>query len=273
MTILRDWIYNSFKGGVCLQEERPISIKLLYAMEYSPKRRKAVLKSRPQHSFLHIIRGICEYKIGKEVITVSGGESAYLPKGASYSYEFIGDVYCRQVEFDTEGDITDLKKPFILSDKEISKNYIDEILKLYGLSGSRERLAATGQLYCLCALIPEEKETKARESRIKPAIDYINEHFCEKFSIGTLADLCFMSEAQLRRYFKTEINTTPIDYKNRLRIEKAKSVLLYDVASIGETAERLGFENVYAFSSLFKKYVGRSPSDFAEINKSKSRLN
>ena len=255
-----------------MQEERPISIKLLYAMEYSPKKKRAVLKSRPQHSFLHIMRGTCEYKIGKEVITVSAGESAYLPKGASYSYEFVGDVYCRQVEFDTEGDITDLKKPYILPEREISKGYIDGIVGLHSQSGSRNLLTATGQLYCLCALIPEEKETKARESRIKPAIDYINEHFCEKFSIGTLADICFMSEAQLRRYFKLELNTTPIDYKNRLRIEKAKSILLYDVAGIGETAERLGFENVYAFSSLFKKYVGRSPSDFAEINKSKSRL-
>ena len=140
-------------------------------MEYSPKKKKAVLKSRPQHSFLHIIRGICEYKIGKEVITVSSGESAYLPKGASYSYEFIGDVYCRQVEFDTDRDITDLKKPYILPDKEISKGYIDEIVRLHSQSGSRNMLAATGQLYCLCALIPEEKETKARESRIKPATD------------------------------------------------------------------------------------------------------
>lgn len=241
-------------------------------MEYSPKKKNAVLKSRPQHSFLQVIRGICEYKVGKEVITVSSGEIAYLPKRASYSYEFIGDCYCRQVEFEIDRDIIDFKRPFKLYDKEISKGYIDGIVRLYGQSGSRKRLAATGQLYCLCALIPEKKEAKTRESRIKPAIDYINEHFCEKFSIGTLADLCFMSQAQLRRYFKAELNTTPIDYKNRLRVEKAKSILLYDVADISETAERLGFDNVYAFSSMFKKYVGRSPSDFAGINKSKSRL-
>lgn len=255
-----------------MQDERPILIKLLFAMEYSPKKKRAVLKFRPQHSFLQVIRGKCEYKVGKEVITVSSGECAYLPKGASYSYEFIGDCYCRQVEFETDRSLTDLRRPYKLYDTEKSKSCIDEIVKHYGQSGIRDGLAATGQLYCLCALIPEEREPEAKESRIKPAIDYINEHFCEKFSIRTLSDLCFMSEAQLRRYFKTELNTAPIEYKNRLRIEKAKSILLYDIADIGETAERLGFDNVYAFSAMFKKYVGRSPSDFSGINKSKSRL-
>ena len=57
---------------------------------------------------------------------------------------------------------------------------------------------------------------------------------------------------------------SPITYKNRFRIEKAKQLLLYDVAGIGNVAEKMGFDSVYSFSKIFKMYAGITPSDFAK---------
>ncbi len=250
-----------------MKEEKEIAARLLFAIEYTPKKGSSAIKFRTQHSFLHVVKGKCIYRIGKDTLSVETGETAYLPKGASYSYEFEDECFCRQVEFDIVGSFSALAHPYKLEYSDNPETLIKEIIRLYGRHDRASGFLALSRLYSLCALIPEGEKTAQRESRINPAVDYINEHFAEKLCVKTLANLCFMSEAQLRRHFKTELNTTPIEYKNRLRIEKAKSILLYDIADIGETAQKLGFDNVYAFSAMFKKYVGRSPTDFARINK------
>jgi len=243
-------------------------LKLLFAIEYSPKKKKADIHFRAQHSFLHVISGYCEYRTARESIKIESGDIAYLPKGAAYSYEFFDGCYCRQIEFDA-GNVkfTDKKFPIKLASTDSNKALIASIVQKAESLRQSDGLLVLGNLYTLCSLIPETGNRLSKNSRIEPAVDYINEHFCEKFSISTLAELCFMSEAQLRRYFKSELNTTPIEYKNRLRIEKAKSILLYDIADVSQTAEKLGFDNVYAFSTMFKKTVGRSPTDFAKLNK------
>lgn len=244
------------------------SLKLLFAIEYSPKRKKADIHFRAQHSFLHVLSGCCEYRMARESIKIESGEIAYLPKGAAYSYEFFDDCYCRQIEFDAyDVQFTDKKFPVKLPSTDSNKTLISSIVQKAESLRQSDGLLVLGNLFTLCSFIPEAGNQLNKTSRIDPAVDYINKHFCEKFSIRTLAELCFMSEAQLRRYFKAELNTTPIDYKNRLRIEKAKSILLYDIAGVSQTAEKLGFDNVYAFSTMFKKMVGRSPTNFARINK------
>jgi two-component system response regulator YesN len=57
---------------------------------------------------------------------------------------------------------------------------------------------------------------------------------------------------------------SPITYKNRFRIEKAKQMLLYGVTDISNIAEKLGFDSAYSFSKIFKMYAGITPSDFAK---------
>ena len=46
-------------------------------------------------------------------------------------------------------------------------------------------------------------------------------------------------------------------------------MLLHDEMSIGEVAEILGFDNVYAFSAMFKKYTDSTPSRFKKISGAK----
>jgi transcription termination factor NusB len=51
----------------------------------------------------------------------------------------------------------------------------------------------------------KKTETKKADfdviKQINPALNYINSHFSEKISLSKLSELCFISEATLRRYF------------------------------------------------------------------------
>jgi len=64
---------------------------------------------------------------------------------------------------------------------------------------------------------------------------------------------------------KVETGKTAIDHINLYIIEEAKNRLLEPNASVSETAYKLGFEYPQYFSRLFKKKVGKSPSEYIRM--------
>ena len=54
----------------------------------------------------------------------------------------------------------------------------------------------------------------------------------------------------------------PMQYVNKIRMEKAIEMLDSDYGTITNLAESLGYQNVYHFSSVFKKYYGLSPLQY-----------
>ena len=101
-----------------------------------------------------------------------------------------------------------------------------------------------------------------KASKISPAIDYIERHYMESTDIETLANRCFMSKSHFFRLFKTETGMTPLEYRNNIRIERAKILLSDGECGIGDIAMILGFENVYYFSRIFKQIEGIPPSKY-----------
>jgi len=83
-----------------------------------------------------------------------------------------------------------------------------------------------------------------------------------RHSIEWYAKQSHLSYVQFYRRFKAAVGITPKEYMLRLRIDKAKYLLLEQTADIREIAYVCGFDNEYYFSSCFKKAVGLSPSDF-----------
>jgi len=58
----------------------------------------------------------------------------------------------------------------------------------------------------------------------------------------------------------TGINFT--DYLSRVRIEKAKNLLLNRNLRISEIAYEVGFQSLTHFNRVFKKITGQSPTEY-----------
>lgn len=116
----------------------------------------------------------------------------------------------------------------------------------------------------LCNFFQKIEKTQKRDcnKRILKVIDYIDNCYTENTDSQALADMCYLSKTQMFRLFKKETGYTPVDYRNKLRIKKAQQLLLDGESTMGEISEMLGFENVYYFSRIFKKYVGIPPSRY-----------
>jgi YesN/AraC family two-component response regulator len=74
----------------------------------------------------------------------------------------------------------------------------------------------------------------------------------------------------MSKLFKQETGESPINYLIKIRMEKAKELLVKEELSVKEIANSVGYQDAYHFSKLFKKYTGNSPSDYIKKKTSTS---
>lgn len=102
--------------------------------------------------------------------------------------------------------------------------------------------------------------------KVKNVIAYIDEHISEKITLRELANCANMSEKYFCSFFSRQTGTTPIEYVNRLRIEKACELLKTHKMSVTDAAFETGFESLSYFIRRFKKQMGISPSQYKKQN-------
>ena len=95
--------------------------------------------------------------------------------------------------------------------------------------------------------------------RMRPVIEYISEHYCEKIYIEKLSDMLNISSDYFTKTFKDSIGKTPIEYINGLRVNESMRRLSEGDESIAAIAEAIGFCNANYFHKIFKQYMGVSP--------------
>lgn len=83
-------------------------------------------------------------------------------------------------------------------------------------------------------------------------------------SIRELSSSLGMSYEHLERVFKSGFGVSPLAYLNRLRIERAKSLLTSGRYTVSEAASAAGFNDAAYFSRAFRKYAGLAPSEFTK---------
>lgn len=83
-----------------------------------------------------------------------------------------------------------------------------------------------------------------------------------KWNLRELAEIAHVSEEHLRRLCRDRYGRSPMQHLTFLRIQRAKQLLSTTDEKIETIARLVGYENPYNFGTLFKKWVGWSPSKF-----------
>ncbi|MDL2224238.1 GyrI-like domain-containing protein [Bacteroides sp. 519] len=106
------------------------------------------------------------------------------------------------------------------------------------------------------------------QARINRVMDYIDQHLDQSLELKAIADIANFSPFHFHRIFSFLIGETPIDYIQRLRVEKAAWKLRESTPdTITEIAYGCGFGSVSLFSRTFKKHFGMTPSQFSKADK------
>ncbi len=177
-------------------------------------------------------------------------------------------------------DLTRLGGPLKLQDFGWFKRFFDKII-----------LESSQQLpyyYTLISsLLFEMLVRLVRESKGEPTLDaedgelavksfkgvdvaalmqYIDFNYARIISLEDLSNLANVNKTTLISIFKEIYGTTPIRYINRIRLRKAKELLVNTDTSVSEIADLVGFQSIHYFSRFFKSKEGYTPMEYRMRN-------
>ena len=92
------------------------------------------------------------------------------------------------------------------------------------------------------------------------AMDIIRSRYNTPPGITELARMVGLNTTNLKSGFKAEFGDTIFQCVHRFRMEHAAALLLETDINVSETAWRVGYNSVSAFSAAFKQEMGVSPS-------------
>ena len=78
-----------------------------------------------------------------------------------------------------------------------------------------------------------------------------------------------MEVHMLMRLFHRHLGVSPLEYRNRLRLENAGRLAAHSELSMKEIAEQLGYRSPLYFSTAFRREFGVSPSEYRRRNRGK----
>jgi transcriptional regulator GlxA family with amidase domain len=98
------------------------------------------------------------------------------------------------------------------------------------------------------------------DTRVKAAMITMEQFVDGSMPIEKLAAMVGLSRRQLERIFIDKTGMSPAKAYNRVRMERAKSILAQSKAPLIEIALDVGFENASQFTRTFKRTFGQTPS-------------
>lgn len=98
--------------------------------------------------------------------------------------------------------------------------------------------------------------------RFENVLEYIHDNLDKHIPITKLAKMANLNSTYFSNLFTKLIGSSPVQYINKRRIEKAQQLLLGTDNTLYQIAVEIGFDDEYYFSRLFKKHVGLSPDHY-----------
>lgn len=101
-----------------------------------------------------------------------------------------------------------------------------------------------------------------KDERLKKVLTHINRNIEKNIEVKELAELAYVTKSYLIRMFKKEFGTSPIQYINKKKVEKAQLLLFTTDKSIKDVAYTLGYNDHSYFIRMFRKISGTTPQEY-----------
>jgi AraC-like DNA-binding protein len=168
-------------------------------------------------------------------------------------------------EYEADSSVTPWPCSFEWDDRQIMHRFADEMLYAYH-SAALERQVIGHLIWArlLFQLEPHRQilDREVRHPRLHLATDYINLHFTESISLDDIARSADLSVSHLHMLFRDHMKVTPHQFLMQKRMRSAGHALVTTNDSIKVIAFNSGYANTENFCRAFRKFFGRSASDY-----------
>ena len=253
----------------------------LYPLAFGHYRRAAGHHMHREHHndnlLIYCTEGKAFLNVQGEPLTVEAGDLVLLPAGASHRYtadpddpwsihwvHFTGPLaqdFCSYMGFSDSTRIRHLgRQPRLLVDFNGLLSVRQTGFRARGL------IHASNRLRQLLAAVPisADETRQGLQAGLDSIHNYMREHLDERITLEQLADLAGLSPAHFATRYREQTGTSPVQHFLHLKIERACQMLDSTTFSFAEISRRLGYDDSYYFSRLFKKIMGQSPRDYRD---------
>ncbi|MEZ4551683.1 MAG: AraC family transcriptional regulator [Desulfobacterales bacterium] len=89
----------------------------------------------------------------------------------------------------------------------------------------------------------------------------MQDDYAGKPDVEHLANTARMSASTFHRAFKEITSDSPMQYLKKLRLTKARDLMVQESMKAYIAADKVGYESSSQFSREFKRYFGQSPAE------------
>ena len=156
---------------------------------------------------------------------------------------------------------------------EIIDQY-DEKLKAYDNLSRKETLedlkAVVLDYYSSVFVeLKDEKEVSNNRGILK-AVEYIKRNYDKDLTVEVVAQFIGKSPNYFSHVFKKEMKMSFTEYLNRMRIRKARELILSTDKLVYEICMEVGYQDYAYFAQLFKKFENCTPTEIKNNTQQKS---
>lgn len=158
------------------------------------------------------------------------------------------------IKTDTKADTDEMRKMYFDS-PVLSARQHASIVKLLAIFAEHLSMV-TNQIVV--------QEQNSEPPVITRAKQFIAEHQSEEISLEQVAEAVHTSKFYFCKMFRKTTGINFTDYLSRVRTERAKNLLLNPNLRVSEIAYEVGFQSLTHFNRVFKRILGRSPTEYRE---------
>ncbi|MGG0461870.1 AraC family transcriptional regulator [Priestia aryabhattai] len=234
----------------------------------------------PDYQWIQCIKGRGELRVNDEVYIIKENEGMFLSPHVPHEYYPVTSEWqvC-WVSFN--GSVIDdimLSLQFINSGKIVLTNaeslyrMLQELMNRLEENHTSSTMQCSELLYSVILKLRQDSvyiESKSRLQQItqlNPVLRYIEEYYHQPLTLEVLAQQLNVTEQYTCLLFQQSLGIRPFEYVTRVRIQKAKKLLLKNnQISVQDIARQVGYEHPSYFIKRFKEQENVTPTVFRKM--------
>ena len=229
---------------------------------------------RKDYHFLYIKSGFVIVTLNNKTILAKEGQCIVFFPGVAQDYSFLkeNNACTYYLHFtgiaasEAMGCFTDQStKIYNIINKTSFEEIFHRLIRTHDLQEplyTLEENCYLLRLITLLARLNNSPQLPKGKNNVIAVTEYIYEHFSEDIDFHQHAENLYLSYSHFVHLFTKYTGFSPHKFLLKVRIDKAKDLLMHTQLNICEIATHIGFSDPLYFSRLFRKYLGLSPSDY-----------
>lgn len=211
------------------------------------------------HTYPQILvpmRAPLKIRIGNARYEVTQQELCLVPAGMTHCCDYVGKLLAINLSEDMldNRDMTLLSSPMIVS----MRGQIVQLVELIQAE-IRQNADSKAVRYLYSYLY-----SKLLENCAAPSIRYIAEHYDLPITVNQLAEMESYNVTYYNDWFKQQTGCSPSLYLRRVRVDRAKELLLDTGFTVMEIAVMVGYSSNATFTRAFHSITGMTPKAYRE---------